>query len=442
MQALLRTLTAIAFLAIGFWVSVKLFSKEEKKAPSYGAMGNKKSKGGGKGKPNKKSAKGAKTKVEGGNIKHKSNGQETTVTKLAPVDYQVYLQTQGIVRPRTQTKLNALVPGNITHIAKQMQDGAFFKKGDLLVELDPTDYASKIITAKASLARAQASLAQEKARAAQALRNWQDIGFDEEPNDLVLRKPQLNEASANVAAQQASLDKATRDLGRTKIYAPFDGRIRKRNVGPGESIGANSSLAEIYTTDYAEIRLPLSARQLTQIDINEQGDQAIPVDLTDALNDNNETIWKAVVKHVEGELDETSRELNVIAHIADPFGTTKNHPPLRMNQPVKASISAKTIKGAYIIDRKFLYGANEILLVEDGEILRKEINIAWSTPDSVITTDADLVGKLLATSRINYAKTGTPINVIEAEEEEQQTTDPAAEKGKETGKSPVTSTTK
>ncbi len=436
MQIIFRTFTAIAFLAIGYWVSTMLFSdkEDEKKNPRSRVATS-----GGKGK---KSGKSKSTKSTGGNVVHKNRGQETTVSELIPLDYQVHLQTQGIVRPRTETKLNALVPGNIKHISKKLQDGAFFKKGDLLVELDPTDYASKIITAKASVARAQASLAQEKARAAQALRNWQDIGFDEEPNDLVLRKPQLNEASANVAAQQAGLDKAVRDLDRTKIYAPFDGRIRKRNVGPGESIGANSSLAEIYTTDYAEIRLPLSARQLTQIDINEQGDQAIPVDLTDALDEKNLTIWKAVVKHVEGELDETSRELNVIAHIADPFGTTNSHPPLRMNQPVKASITAKTIKDAFVINRKFLYGANEILLVEDGEILRKEIDIAWSTPDSIITTDTYLAGKLLATSRINYAKTGTPINVTEDEKKNEKVTEPEAKKSKDFTKASVTSTAK
>lgn len=441
MQILLRALIAIAFLAVGYFVSMHLCSDEE---ASKAEASNKASKPGNRGGAGgrKKGSKGKVTKAEGGNVKHKDKGQETTVLKLTPIDYQVYLQTQGIVRPRTETKLNALVSGNITHLSNQMQDGAFFKKGDLLVELDSTDYASRIISAKANVARAQASLAQEKAIAAQALRNWKDIGFDEEPNDLVLRKPQLNEASANVAAQQAELDKAARDLDRTKIYAPFDGRIRKRNVGPGESISANSPLAEIYTTDYAEIRLPLSARQLTQITINEQGNQAIPVNLTDALNEENQTVWKAVVKHVEGELDEVSRELNVIAHIPDPFGTTKSHPPLRMNQPVKASIQAKIIKNAIEIERKFLYGANEILLVEDGEIVRKEIDIAWSTTDSVITTDPYLVGKILATSRLNYAKTGTSIDVIEEDEPVQETTDPAARKTTDSQKKSVTSTIK
>lgn len=422
MQILLRTITAVAFLAIGFWVSVKLFAdKEEKSNVAKNSTTDK--------KPNK-GVTSKNTSTTAGIVSRKTRGTETTVLKLIPSDYQVYLQTQGVVRPRTETNLTSTLSGSVKFISPQLQDGAFFKKGDLLLELNSKDYATNIVTAKASLARAEAALAQEQATAAQALRNWQDIGFDEAPNDLVLRKPQLKEANANVAAQQALLDQANRELARTKIYAPFDGRIRENHIGPGETVSTNNPLAEIYATDYAEIRLPLSARQLNQISINEQGNQAIPVQLTDALNAENKTIWKAVVKHVEGELDEVSRELNVIAHIPDPFGTEKQHAPLRMNQPVKASITAKVIKNTHEIDRKHLYGANEILIVEGDIITRKKINIVWSTQNSVITTDQDITGKLLATSRLNFVKSGTTVEIIE--EAQHQLAAPKPKKGTET----------
>ena len=422
-QIILRAALAIAFLAIGYWVSVSMFedkvqTKKDKKAGHMGmhSAHAKAHKGNHKSGKKKKLSSTKKTSSSGANVKFKQLAQETTITTLSPVDFHVQLLTQGTVKARTDTKLNALVSGKIILIAENLQDGAFFKKGDLLLEIDPTDYNSQIITANASLARAESNLAQEEARAAQALRNWKDIGFDEEPNDLVLRKPQLKEARANVASQQAALDRANRNQERTKIYAPYDGRVRKRTVGPGESIGNNTSIAEIYATDYAEIRLPLSSRQLTQITINEQGNQAIPVTLTDAISDNT-TTWNATIKYVEGELDETSRELFVIAHVQDPFGNKTGHPPLRMNQPVKAAISGNIIKDAYIIPRKHLYGANEILLVKDGLLVRKTIEIEWNTTAAVITTDTSLQGKLLATSRINYAKTGTPVNIIEQDKE-------------------------
>jgi RND family efflux transporter MFP subunit len=399
MKFFLRLIPIFAII-LGTWYGINYLSKpnddEKKTAGSSDA--------------NLKSG-GAKNAISG-NRNRKILGQQTTVDILTSVDFPVELITQGTVKTKTASTLNPLVAGKVIYISPNFQDGAFFQKNDVLVELDPVDFQSQIISADAALARAEALLIQEKAIAAQALRNWQDIGFNEEPNDLVLRKPQLREAEANVAAQQAALDRAKLSLQRASIKAPINGRVRNRIVGPGESVGANTNLGEIYATDVAEIRLPLSSVQLEQISINEEGKQSIPVILTDAINSKNKTVWKANIKHVEGELDESSRELFVIADIEDPFGITTNSPPLRINQPVKASIMGNTLKDAYIIDRKFLYGVDEIILIEDDLIQRKKINITWTTPEAVITQDRDLEGKTIATSRLGFATDGTPVEVI------------------------------
>lgn len=397
MKSFLFKLTPIIAIILGTWFGVNYLTKpseKEKKKSAHKKQNNKKKK------------------------HRQQRGQKTYATTLTPIDYTVKLITQGTVKTKTSTTLNPLVPGKVISISDKFQDGAFFKKGTILVQLDTTDFQSQIITSNASLARAEAALIQEKARAAQALRNWKDIGFDEAPNDLVLRKPQLRQAEANLAAQQASLDKAKRTLARASIKAPFNGRVRKRIVGPGQSVGASTNLGEIYATDYAEIRLPLSSRQLEQITINEQGNQSIPVTLTDAINSNNQTIWKANIKHVEGELDEASRELFVIAEIADPFGILTNSPPLRINKPVKASIKGNTLKGAFVIDRKHLYGANEIILIENNKIKRQKINIVWSTQDTIITQDPELKNKTLATSRLVFATNGSKVEIIPPEETE------------------------
>jgi len=345
----------------------------------------------------------------------KRTAQQTTADILTRVNYPIELTTQGVVKTKVSTTLNPLVQSRIIKISPKFQDGAFFQKGETLVELATEEFEAQIIAAKANVARAEAALIQEKATAAQALRNWQDIGFDEEPNDLVLRKPQLREAEANLAAQMASLAGAKLNLERTKIKAPINGRVRTRFVGPGQSVSANTNLGEIYATDSAEIRLPLSSTQLEKITINEQGNQSIPVILTDAINSNNKTKWKATVKYVEGELDEASRELFVIAHIQDPFGIESNSPPLRINQPVKASIMGHTLKDAFIINRKHLYGANEIILIENDAIQRTKINIVWTTSDSVITLDSHLAGKTIATSRLGFATNGSAVEIITPE---------------------------
>jgi len=354
----------------------------------------------------------------------KEQGQQTLAKVLKPQNYPVSLETQGSVRPAIVTSLTPRVAGRITdEIPEQFSDGAFFKKGDILLKLDTTDLKSEIINAQANYARAFSTLEQEKARAAQALRNWEDIGFEDEPNELVLRKPQLAEAEANLAAQAEALARAERNLTHANIRAPFDGRVRTRLVGPGQTVNTSTPLGEIFTTDSAKVRIPLSTRQLSQIQLKEESLQEIDIELSNALQIENPTRWPATIVRIEGELDEISRELFVIATIPDPFGLKTDHPPLLINQPVKAHIAANIIKNVVIIPRTALHGSNEVILItEDFKVKRQTINIIWTTQDSVIADNPELHNTTLALSKLSYAPEGSPIRIIPAPEPTEQNT--------------------
>ena len=105
-------------------------------------------------------------------------------------------------------------------------------------------------------------MSEEQARANQAKTDWERINKNEPATDLVLRLPQIKQAQANVASAQARLDNALLNLERTKILAPYAGRILTKQVDVGQYVSTGNSLAKIYAVDYAEIRLPLSERQL------------------------------------------------------------------------------------------------------------------------------------------------------------------------------------
>jgi len=364
------------------------------------------------------------------NSSRKRNAQQTLITTLTPQDYPVILETQGTVRPAIVTSLTPRVAGRITfEIPKTFNNGATFKAGDTLLELDPTDLTSEVITAKANVARASSALEQEKARGQQALRNWKDIGFDDEPNELVLRVPQLAEAEANLAAQAENLARAERNLKYATIRAPFDGQVRQRNVGPGQTVGTGTTLGEIFATSTAEVRLPISTRQLTQLNLDKNNLSNIHIELSNALQANNPTRWPATIVRIEGELDETSRELFVIATIPDPFSLDpkNNRPPLRFNQPVKAHITANTLHNVVIIPRDALHGSDEIITVtDDQKIKRHTINVVWSTQETVIADDQDLHEATLALSKLPYAPEGSPVKIIEKPSPPETNNTPAA----------------
>ena len=293
---------------------------------------------------------------------------KTKVIELVRQDYQTVITTQGVVRAHNEATLTPQVSGKVMSIAPELQDGAFFEKDDVLLEIDPEDLAAGIVSAEAELARARAAFAQEEARAKQAKLNWEDLGYDDEPNELVLRLPQLREAKANVDAAIATVDRAIRDLDRAVVRAPFDGRVLARSVSLGESITPSSVLATIFNTDFVEVRLPIANRQLASLELPEsQDDPPLAVELSDAMDEEVTSIWKGEIIGTEGALDPNSRELFAIALVADPFSrnSDKKRRPLRIGQPVRAAIEGKVLPDVFVIPRDAVRQLTRIALVEN-----------------------------------------------------------------------------
>ena len=193
----------------------------------------------------------------------------TKVKELRVQEYPVVIHTHGIVRPHSEVTLTAQVPGRIARVNPGLEDGAFFAANDVLIELEAVDYQTAVVAAEAQVARARAAHALEETRAKQARLNWEDLGYKEAPNELVLRLPQLRESKANVDAAEAQLERSKRDLERTQIRAPFEGRVRRRNVGLGQVVGAGTPLASIFTVEFAEVRLPIAGREIRFLNLPE-----------------------------------------------------------------------------------------------------------------------------------------------------------------------------
>lgn len=344
---------------------------------------------------------------------------KTEKSILNRTDYQVIIDSQGPLRAQQETTITPLVSGTVVKINPAFEDGAFFKAGDILLELDPADLQTEVFASESRLARAEAALVQEQARAKQAKLNWQDIGYDEEPSPLVLRVPQLREAEANVNAAKADLEQARRNLDRAKVKAPFDGRVDKRLVGLGQAVNATTQLGNIFGTATAEIRLPLAPSQLPFIKLpSQEGDTPVDVVLTDALCDPSrpaEHQWLAKIIRTEGTLDENSRELFAIAQIQDPFSLSSDLPELRIGQPLRAAISGIILEDVFVIPRSTMRSLNHIFLIDktDPKIVKKDITPIWSNAKVLIVRNDLTPGDWLAVSTLPYTPNGAPVEIIQ-----------------------------
>ena len=344
------------------------------------------------------------------------------VTELQPTDYQIWIESQGIVRAHYETTVTPLVAGMVVAIHPCFEDGAFFDKGQVFAELHPADFLASLASAEARLARAEALLSQEQARAKQARLNWEDIGYEEEPSALVLRVPQLKEAEAAVKSANAEVDQASRNYERTKIRAPFAGRVKTRNIGLGQSVGPSTALGLVFATEFAEVRLPISPAHLSHVVLpSHEGDPHVAVELVDALDIKSSGTWKAQIVRTEGTLDNTTRELFAIARIDDPFhlkerktSADQELPPLRIGQPVRARIRGKELKNVFVLPRHTLRGINRVLMIEGSppKLKRREIQPVWSNADDFVVREGLNAGELLCLSSLTYAPDGALIEII------------------------------
>jgi RND family efflux transporter MFP subunit len=340
---------------------------------------------------------------------------KTRAVELHVQDFPTIIRTRGVIRAHNEVVLTSQVPGKIIRILPGFEDGSFFAEGDVLVELDSQDFETAVIVAKAQHARAISAHAQEQTRANQAKLNWEDLGYDEEPTDLVLRKPQLREAEANRDSAKAQLDQAERNLERTKVRAPFDGRVRQRRVGLGQSVGPSTPLGTVFAIDFAEVRLPITARDMAFLTLPEgPEDSPVDVQLRDALN-HDETIWTAKIIRTEGTLDESSLELFAIARVSDPFGRESEYPPLRIGQPVVASIPGRVLKDVIAVPRMAVRQLDRIILVDPNELTIEShrIETIWSDEEYVVVRDPTITdGALVATTHLIYAPDGSKVEIL------------------------------
>lgn len=341
---------------------------------------------------------------------------EARVHELKRQDYQMLVPSQGHIRAHSLVTFTSQVSGRVQIIHPTFEEGAFFKKDDVLLEINPIDFQVALISAQAQMAGAQLNLDKEEALAEQARLDWKDLGYKDEPSALVRREPQLKAARQTLALAQAQEASALRNLERTKVTAPFDGRVLTRTVGVGQTIGAGTPLGGIFATDYSEVRLPVSTLRLGDLTLPEDTDDPpLSVTLQDGLDEDSTAAWDASILRTEGALDARTLELFAIARIEDPYGLKSEKVPLRVGQPVTAAIPGRMLEDVFVIPREAVSRLSRIRVVnpETMKLGTAYIRPLHSDDDHIVFKSSSLEdGTLLVLTRLVYAPDGGDVVVV------------------------------
>ncbi|MCK9533915.1 MAG: efflux RND transporter periplasmic adaptor subunit [Pseudomonas sp.] len=195
--------------------------------------------------------------------------------ELLPLELRIV--ASGEVRYQSLARIGSEITGTV--IARHVREGDRVSKGDVLIELNPDELQSRLAQAqtllqqlqKTSRPQAQAALVEARDNLRQASREArrretlakQGMLATEQAEQA--QRLELNAKTALTRAQLAAdslaangseerllqqrIASAAAELAKTRIYAPFAGRVQTRNVEPGDLVQPSKVLLEIARSD-------------------------------------------------------------------------------------------------------------------------------------------------------------------------------------------------
>lgn len=208
----------------------------------------------------------------------------------------------GVAEPGRTWRAIAEVKGRVVEVHPDLQSGGFARAGDLLVRIDPTDYELAVEQLEAALAQLDARLAEIDAREANLratlaierdslelslteLERLEAVAASGEgraiskstvdkerrsylaqqgsvvavESSLRLVPSERASAEADRRGKEVALAAARRDVERTRLVAPFDGRLSEVDVEVDQFVAAGQSLlvAHDLATTEVEAQIPV-----------------------------------------------------------------------------------------------------------------------------------------------------------------------------------------
>jgi len=299
-----------------------------------------------------------------------------------------YIEVSGNTQASNSVNLVARVEGYLQSV--DFADGTFVKKGDLLFVIEPAPYEAQVQLQEATVAQQQATLTQASEEYARQQRLIRQNATSQA--QVESWRAQQETAQAAVAEANANLEIAKINLGYTRVTAPFDGRMGRHLVDPGNLVGAGSptqlatieQLAPIYVyfnvdeVDVLRVRASMRAAGQTVATMG-------PVTLGVGLQNETGYPHAATLDFIDSDIDQSTGTLQVRGSIPNEDYVFLPGMFVRVRVPVGTTPDALLVPDRALgIDQRGHY----LLLVDaNDEVEQRPVQIGALTGDLRVVTE-------------------------------------------------------
>ncbi|MGE5257162.1 MAG: efflux RND transporter periplasmic adaptor subunit [Hyphomicrobiales bacterium] len=344
---------------------------------------------------------------------------QVTVSRPEQRPVTDYLHLTGNTQAVDQVQLDARVEGFLTSI--HFKDGDYVKKGDLLFLIEQDMYKAKVQQAEGQLAAAQAQLlraSQEYDRQLSLLKQNATA-----KSEVEKWKAERDAAEASIVETKANLELSRINLGYTRVTAPFDGRMDRHLVTPGNLVGASgpTALAIITRMDpiYAYftlnerdlVRLAEKAREKGQAS---QGYKATPVFA--GIEGGEGYPHEGRLDFISTSLDPNTGTLLLRAIFDNPL-SSGGAPRLVPGMFVRLRIPVDVREKALLVSERALgvdQGGRYVLVINDKDVVeQRSVKVGAQVNDMRVIEEGLMADDRVVVSGIQRARPGAKVTPVQ-----------------------------
>ncbi|WP_421701675.1 efflux RND transporter periplasmic adaptor subunit [Aliiroseovarius sp.] len=358
------------------------------------------------------------------------------------------LSAFGELRSRRVLELRAASGGTLVDLAEGFEEGGTVTAGELLARIDPTDFESALVIARADASQAEADLAdaeqalilagddlanasrQAGLRAAAVTRQKDLVarGVGTEAavetaelaaaaaDQAVLSRRQaqataeLKRVSAQTALERArvNLSDAERNLADTEIRAEFSGTLSDVTVVRGRLVQSNEQLAQLIDPDALEVSFRLSTAQYARL-LDENGHLSrTPVRVTMDVA-GVDLVATGVIDRESAVVGEGLTGRLLFARLDAAAG-------FRPGDFVTVSVEEPPLERVALLPASAVDAAGTVLVLGDGERLElAEVELLRRQGDDVLVRARGLAGREVVADRNPLLGEGIRVRPIRAD---------------------------
>lgn len=286
--------------------------------------------------------------------------------KVANGDVQSTIPITGKLVAENRTELYAEVAGMLKTQSKVFKEGNSFKKGEVLLRIDDSEYRMSILSQKSALLNTFTQLLPDlKIDFPNSFEKWNNYLKDFSIEGALPALPEVTDekekfylASRNIFGQYYNIKSMEERLSKYVIKAPFDGVVVTSQIDPGTNVRVGQSLGEFIDPTTYELE---AAVGLKDIELISTGDVVI-LNSPDVAGE-----WTGKIKRVSNKIDDATQTVRVFVSV-----TGKG---LKEGMYLTGSIESELVPEAMEIDRKLLVTSSEVYIVDDGALRLKTVEV-------------------------------------------------------------------